>query len=212
MDRRVERARERAQAESAPRALSAPDARRLDDMERRAGEALAAAEGAGEAGDVLAALDAAGAASDLRASAARSRQQLTQPERVLTVCGVCGIFISSTDNEARRQEHVTGKQYLGWKRLRETLKRLEEEEEEEGGGGGEGYEHEGRRRGGGGGDDEERERGGARGGGRRRGGGWDPADEDERGAGRRGGGGWERERLPSRSSPDRRWRGGGGGR
>jgi hypothetical protein len=152
MDRRVERARERAAAESAPRPLQPQDARRLEDAESRALEALRAAEGAGEAGDVLAALEAAGAASELRAASARQRQQLTQPERVLTVCDVCGIFISSTDNEARRLEHVTGKQYLGWKRLREALRAMEqraddgaegagEEEEEEAGGGrgGRGY-------------------------------------------------------------------------
>jgi len=126
MDRRVERARERAALESAPRPLAAPDARRLEDMERRADEALGAAEGAGEAGDVLAALDAAGAGAELRAAAARSRQQLTHPERVLSVCDVCGIFVSSTDNEARRTEHVTGKQYQGWKRIRDALRDMEE--------------------------------------------------------------------------------------
>ena len=31
------------------------------------------------------------------------QKQLTQPERIMTVCEVCGVFINSTDNEQRRQ-------------------------------------------------------------------------------------------------------------
>ena len=30
------------------------------------------------------------------------KQQLTTPDRIMTVCEVCGVFISSTDNDQRR--------------------------------------------------------------------------------------------------------------
>lgn len=29
-------------------------------------------------------------------------KQLTEPERTMTVCDICGVFINSTDNEQRR--------------------------------------------------------------------------------------------------------------
>merc|ERR1712139_408604 len=46
--------------------------------------------------------------------------------RIMFVCEVCGVFINSTDNEARRAYHYNGKQYLGWKAIRDKLKDLEE--------------------------------------------------------------------------------------
>jgi hypothetical protein len=30
-------------------------------------------------------------------------RQATQPERTMTVCDICGVFMNSTDNEARRR-------------------------------------------------------------------------------------------------------------
>ena len=40
------------------------------------------------------------------------------------MCDVCGVFIQSTDNEARRRDHLEGKQYLGWLAIREKHKEL----------------------------------------------------------------------------------------
>ena len=33
-------------------------------------------------------------------------KSLTTPERIMTVCDVCGVFINSTDNEQRRQVNL----------------------------------------------------------------------------------------------------------
>ena len=35
---------------------------------------------------------------------------LTTPERTMTVCEVCGVFINSTDNEQRKADHLEGEQ------------------------------------------------------------------------------------------------------
>ena len=40
-------------------------------------------------------------------------KKMTAPDRFMTVCEVCGVYIQSTDNEARRRDHIEGKQYLG---------------------------------------------------------------------------------------------------
>merc|ERR1711904_701226 len=44
--------------------------------------------------------------------------------RIMFVCEICGVFINSTDNEARRADHYNGKQYLGWKAIRNKLQQL----------------------------------------------------------------------------------------
>merc|ERR1712050_89289 len=57
-------------------------------------------------------------------------QRLKYPGgRIMFVCDVCGVFINSTDNEARRADHYNGKQYLGWKAIRDKLKPLEKTQE-----------------------------------------------------------------------------------
>ena len=35
--------------------------------------------------------------------------------RRAAVCEVCGVYIQSNQSEAQRQDHLEGKQYLGWK-------------------------------------------------------------------------------------------------
>lgn len=52
------------------------------------------------------------------------------------VCDVCGLFIQSTDTEARRRDHVEGKQYLGWLAIRQKLAELGERQAAGAGGGG----------------------------------------------------------------------------
>lgn len=53
-------------------------------------------------------------------------KQFTTPLRIMFVCEICGVFINSTDNEARMADHYNGKQYLGWKAVRDKLKELED--------------------------------------------------------------------------------------
>lgn len=52
-------------------------------------------------------------AERLRADAGRLEARYSQPDRYLQVCEVSGVYIQSTDGEARRRDHVEGKQYLG---------------------------------------------------------------------------------------------------
>ena len=42
----------------------------------------------------------------------------------LIVCPLSGVFLNTHDNEQRVRDHQMGKQYLGWKRIRELKERL----------------------------------------------------------------------------------------
>lgn len=56
-----------------------------------------------EAGDVDGSLVCAQQAETYKKQHETLQTQLTAPERVMTVCEVCGVFINSTDNDQRRQ-------------------------------------------------------------------------------------------------------------
>ena len=56
-----------------------------------------------EAGDVDGSMVCAQQAEAYRLQHDTLHTQLTAPERVMTVCEVCGVFINSTDNDQRRQ-------------------------------------------------------------------------------------------------------------
>merc|ERR1712078_671218 len=80
----------------------------------------------GETGDVNESFKAAQGADDMRSERDALEQRHKHPGgRIMFVCDVCGVFINSTDNEARRADHYNGKQYLGWKAIRNKLKDLE---------------------------------------------------------------------------------------
>ncbi|KAK9864703.1 hypothetical protein WJX84_009151 [Apatococcus fuscideae] len=119
MDKKIERQRERAEKESEPRALTADDQRRLDDILTREKEAQRQAEVLAEDGNVDGSMAMAQQAESYHSQHEALHKSLTTPERIMTVCDVCGVFINSTDNEQRRQDHLTGKQYLGWKAIRD---------------------------------------------------------------------------------------------
>merc|ERR1712100_487974 len=81
----------------------------------------------GEQGKVEDSLHSAQEADKLKMEKENLEQRLKYPGgRIMFVCEVCGVFINSTDNEARRADHYNGKQYLGWKAIRDRLKQLEE--------------------------------------------------------------------------------------
>lgn len=42
-------------------------------------------------------------------------EKTMQPEKTLAVCPISGVYMSSTDNEQRHQDHLMGKQFQGWK-------------------------------------------------------------------------------------------------
>ena len=62
----------------------------------------ARAETLGESGDVDNALVMTNQADNYKRQYEMLHKTLTQPDRTMTVCDVCGVFINSTDNEQRR--------------------------------------------------------------------------------------------------------------
>jgi hypothetical protein len=56
----------------------------------------------GEEGDVDGAIAVTQQAENLGKQHETLYKQLTEPERTMTVCDICGVFINSTDNEQRR--------------------------------------------------------------------------------------------------------------
>jgi hypothetical protein len=65
-------------------------------------ELVAQATALGEAGDVDGALGATQQAEVLDKQHQALLKALTEPERTMAVCDICGVFMNSTDNEARR--------------------------------------------------------------------------------------------------------------
>ncbi|PNH11244.1 Luc7-like protein [Tetrabaena socialis] len=125
MDRKIGKAKDRAEAESSARPLKPEDAGRLAEMQAKSKELLHKSQEAGEAGDVDVSMALAQQAQEMQAQHDRLHRSLTAPERTMSVCDICGVFINSTDNDQRRQEHLTGKQYLGWKAIREKFAELQ---------------------------------------------------------------------------------------
>ena len=83
-------------------------------------EALVKSEKAAEAGDVDESMKFAEEAEAFGEEHATLEKTLTQVERTMAVCNTCGVFINSTDNDARKHEHLQGKQYL----VRSSLMKL----------------------------------------------------------------------------------------
>merc|ERR1712050_760849 len=84
----------------------------------------------GEQGEINQSLQAAQDADKIKTEKENLEQRFKYPGgRIMFVCDVCGVFINSTDNEARRADHYNGKQYLGWRAIRNKLKQLEKTQE-----------------------------------------------------------------------------------
>lgn len=66
-------------------------------------EALQKSETLAEEGDVDGSMLFANTAEGFKKQWDQMHAQFTQPERTMTVCEVCGVFINSTDNEQRRR-------------------------------------------------------------------------------------------------------------
>ena len=59
-----------------------------------------------EAGNVDGSMAMATQAESYHSQHDALHKSLTTPERIMTVCDVCGVFINSTDNEQRRQVNL----------------------------------------------------------------------------------------------------------
>ena len=118
-DARIQRAVERVAQEQPSASSLTPEQRSvIDTYVQQIAEQARRAEALGEAGDVDGAQDAVAKVEALTAGKEAMEKRLA-PEKTMSVCPVSGVFMSSTDNEQRRAEHLNGKQYVGWKRVRE---------------------------------------------------------------------------------------------
>eukprot|EP00882_Tetradesmus_deserticola_P004231 GHRQ01004468.1.p1 GENE.GHRQ01004468.1~~GHRQ01004468.1.p1 ORF type:complete len:233 (+),score=91.28 GHRQ01004468.1:236-934(+) len=112
MDAKIRKNKERAEAESRPKVLKVDDQRRVDEIKMRQAELVARAAQLGEEGDVDGALEVTKQAEAVGRQHDTLYKQLTEPERTMTVCDICGVFINSTDNDQRRL--VSGAGQGGW--------------------------------------------------------------------------------------------------
>lgn len=126
MDRKIMKNKLRANEENAPKPLTEESQRMVQDMGEHIKRLISSSQKLGEEGNVDHSLQKAQEAENMKIEKENLEQRLKYPGgRIMFVCEVCGVFINSTDNEARRADHYNGKQYLGWKAIRDKLKALE---------------------------------------------------------------------------------------
>jgi hypothetical protein len=127
MDRKIKKNKQRADEENASQPITEEQHRMLDDLNMRANRLIESSQRFGEQGEVDQSLHLAQEAEKIKPERDDLEQRLKYPSgRIMFVCEVCGVFINSTDNEARRADHYNGKQYLGWKVIREKLSKLDD--------------------------------------------------------------------------------------
>ena len=95
-----------------------------EDFERRERGALELAQALGEAGDVDGAQEAVLQAEGVQ-RLNRDLEKKHRPEATVVVCEISGIFLSRESAGAPRLDKE-GRQYTGWKRIRDKLEELRE--------------------------------------------------------------------------------------
>ena len=124
-DRRIDRAQDRIAKENAPAPLTDAEKQRIEEWTEEIKRMTKASEDAAEEGDIDAAENAVKRVevlTKMKSDLERSKY----PGKILSVCQISGVFMSSTDNEQRKQDHYQGKQYQGWKAIREKLQELKD--------------------------------------------------------------------------------------
>ena len=132
-DARVRRVQERCDAENeranAPPQIPPEERAILDGYAAQIKSLAEEAEALGEAGDVDGAQAAVAKSESLEKLRAAMEARLAPPKtrapKTSHACPVSAVLLTSADSESRRAEHVTGKQYVGWKRVRELRDELE---------------------------------------------------------------------------------------
>lgn len=132
-DRRVARNKQRIRAEEEglrPATLTEAEQDRLQQIQEESDKLSSEAQKCGDEGDSTKATEIMKRIAVLD----QERQQIIagpqvrigSSEKKLVVCEVSANYMSTTDNEERMSAHYAGKQYVGWKRLREKCKELSE--------------------------------------------------------------------------------------
>eukprot|EP00472_Partenskyella_glossopodia_P005228 CAMPEP_0197514850 /NCGR_PEP_ID=MMETSP1318-20131121/163_1 /TAXON_ID=552666 /ORGANISM="Partenskyella glossopodia, Strain RCC365" /LENGTH=347 /DNA_ID=CAMNT_0043063057 /DNA_START=45 /DNA_END=1089 /DNA_ORIENTATION=+ len=125
-DLRIKRNRERCaedeRLKNEPKKLSEDEAKRLGVIQDEIGKLSKEAEELGENGEIE---QAKVLSMRIEALKAESEQIMKKPDdprfsgRQLMVCEVSGVLMSTTDSEARLKSLYSGKQYQGWKKVRD---------------------------------------------------------------------------------------------
>mmetsp|Transcript_19263 Transcript_19263/g.28769 ORF Transcript_19263/g.28769 Transcript_19263/m.28769 type:complete len:321 (-) Transcript_19263:213-1175(-) len=125
-NRKIERNKERCAADerlkNEPKKLNEEEAKRLGVVQEEIGKLSKEAEEAGESGDIAKAKELS---EKVEALKAESQQIMKKPDdirlnaRKLIVCEISGVLMSQTDSDSRLASLYSGKQYQGWKKVRE---------------------------------------------------------------------------------------------
>lgn len=127
MDRKIAKNKQRADEENKPKIMSEDQQKMIHDLTKNMNLLAESSETLGELGKVDQSLQNAQEFEKTKLERELLEQRFKYPcGRIMFVCDVCGVFINSTDNEARRADHYNGKQYLGWKVIREKLSKLDD--------------------------------------------------------------------------------------
>jgi RNA-binding protein Luc7-like 2 len=120
-DRRVSRNKEKAAEQMA---ISEGDVVKIAALRTQIQTGIDQCENAAEAGNVDASISLINQAD--QAKAVLDRIMHSYDDKQIIVCEVSGNFISSKDNDERMRAHFEGKQYMGWKVVRDTVAGLRE--------------------------------------------------------------------------------------
>jgi len=127
-DRRVQQTKDKYEAmNEAPPEIPPETKKQMDSLREQIKELQTQSEVLGEEGEVDKSMEAFGKANtmQLQLQAIESKLSSAQPKKQY-VDEISGLVYSSTDNEARIAELQSGKQYKGWKAIREKLIELKE--------------------------------------------------------------------------------------
>ena len=125
-DSRIARQNARCEEMNANAAELKPEQKQIiDKYNSQISEYAAKAEKLGEDGEVDAAQQALAESDRLKVLRDEAETRFGNVKQMFA-CAVSGVLMSSVDNEERKIEHETGKQYVGWKLLRELRDELSE--------------------------------------------------------------------------------------
>lgn len=126
-DRRIAKSKERYERENdAPPVIPFEAQQQMNSLKDQIKELQAKSEALGEAGDVDASMAAFNAANAIQLQWQEVERKATGPlaQKKQYVDEVSGLVYSSTDNEARIADLQSGRQYKGWKAIRDKLAEL----------------------------------------------------------------------------------------
>jgi len=125
MDRKIKRTKERIEVQNPLERLPPEVADQVREMEEQIRKLQAESEKLGEEGDVDQSLALHNEAAEIeRKRGDLVRQSAPPNEKQQFVCEVSGLIYSSTDNDARIRDLQSGRQFLGWKKIRDYCVKL----------------------------------------------------------------------------------------